>query len=107
MHVKASPEVIRARMASDPHEHPIVPSEDVEEVLGLFAAEYGLSWVKHKVEIDTSEMQPEDILEAFFDVVRPQLLVFQPSSGVHWLVESDVSAGLWGSCGSWLRALVA
>ena len=74
MHVKASPEVIRARMASDPHEHPIVPSEDVEEVLGLFAAEYGLSWVKHKVEIDTSELQPEGILEAFFDVVRSRLL---------------------------------
>ena len=94
MHVKASPEVIRARMASDPHEHPIVPSEDVEEVLGLFAAEYGLSWVKHKVEIDTSEMQPEDILEAFFDVVHaPSSLIFsQARVFIGWLSLMSVRA---------------
>jgi len=30
----------------------------------------GISWIKQKVEIDTSELQPEGILEAFFDVVR-------------------------------------
>ncbi len=73
VHVKASPEVIRDRMQRDPHPHGIVPREDVEVVQELFASQFADSWIKHKVEIDTTELRPQDILTAFFRVARVHL----------------------------------
>lgn len=73
MHVKASPEAIRDRMRRDPHPHSLVPPKDVEVVQELFASQFADSWIKHKVEIDTTDLHPEDILTAFFRVARVHL----------------------------------
>ena len=71
--LKASPEVIRDRMRRDPHPSSLVPPEDVETVQQLFDSQYADSWIKHKVLIDTSDLQPENILKAFFEVARVHL----------------------------------
>ena len=67
VHLHATPEVIRARMASDPHPHQLVPSEDVEEVLAHYTDEVRLSWIKRKFAIDTSELTPDSLLQTFLD----------------------------------------
>ncbi len=73
VHLYASPDVIRSRMASDPHPHPLVPSGDVEEILDRFDAEVRLSWLKRKFAIDTSELTPESLLETFLEKSVPFL----------------------------------
>lgn len=73
VHLKARPEIIRARMASHPHPHQLVPTADVEEVLARFAEEYRHSWIRRKFEIDTSELSPPQLLEAFFRLSIPHL----------------------------------
>ena len=67
VHLYARPDVIRSRMVSTPHPHPLVPSADVEEILDRFAEEIRLSWMKRKFAIDTSNLTPESLLEAFLE----------------------------------------
>lgn len=69
----ASPAVIRQRMAGSPHQYPVVPAEDVEAVSGEFEAEYRGSWIERKLRIDTSELQPDQLLPAFLRQVKPLL----------------------------------
>lgn len=69
----ASPEVIRQRMAASPHQHPVVPSEDVDAVGREFEAEYRRSWIERRLQIDTSELQPEQLLPTFLRQVKPFL----------------------------------
>jgi hypothetical protein len=71
--LKASPEVIRRRMESAPHEYQIVPSSDVEAVSAEFEAEYRLSWIGQKLTIDTSELTPSQLLAAFQEGIVPHL----------------------------------
>ena len=71
----ARPEVIRERMAAAPHRHPVVQPADVEEVQQQFEAEFAASWIRRKVRLDTSELAPDQILDRFLAVVRPQLAV--------------------------------
>ncbi len=65
VHLKASSEVIRARMESAPHDFPLVRAEDVPAVLAQFAEEYRVSWIHHKIEIDTSASTPQGLLQEF------------------------------------------
>lgn len=67
VHLNASPSVIRSRMNSAPHPHSLVPSGDVEQILDRFAEEVGQSWLKRKFAIDTSNLTPESLLEAFLE----------------------------------------
>jgi len=73
VHLKARPEVIRSRMAAQPHPHQLVPSGDVEAVLAHFAQEYRHSWIRRKFEIDTSDLSPAQLLETFLRLSIPHL----------------------------------
>jgi hypothetical protein len=71
VHLKASPATIRARMERAPHEYPLVRKEDVESVQEAFEAEYRASWIGNKIEIDTSDLTPEGLLQEFLDRSLP------------------------------------
>ena len=71
--LKASPDVIRQRMAAAPHVYPVVKAEDVETVNGEFEREYGASWLEHKLTIDTSDLTSEQLFETFMKRVVPCL----------------------------------
>lgn len=73
LQVTASPEVIRQRMSASPHRYPVVPAEDVEAVSQQFEAEYRASWIERKLRIDTSNLQPEQLLPTFLRQVTPLL----------------------------------
>ena len=73
VHLKASPEVIRQRMTEAPHAYPVVPSKDVDEILEAFQWEYRQTWIRRKLEIDTSELTPEGLLETFLTASVPHL----------------------------------
>jgi hypothetical protein len=61
----AQPEVLRRRMRQDPHDYPIVPESDVEEVQAQFEQEFGASWIQHKLRIDTSALAGDQLLHQF------------------------------------------
>jgi hypothetical protein len=71
--LSASPDVIRKRMTTSPHEYPVVPPGDVEEINKAFQAEYAASWIPNKLHIDTSELSPEQLLPTFLKRVTPFL----------------------------------
>ena len=71
--LSARPEVIRKRMAEVPHDYPVVKPEDVETINQEFLAEYGASWIKRKLHLDTSDLTPEGLFETFLQRVRPCL----------------------------------
>ena len=73
VHLHARPEVIRRRMQSDPHPHQLVPEGDVEEILERFEQEVRLSWIHNKFAIDTSDLAPAELLEAFLEKSIPYL----------------------------------
>lgn len=72
-HLTARPEVIRARMASHPHPHPVVPAEDVPAILERFREEVARSWIHRKMTIDTSDLTPAQLLETFLVRSVPHL----------------------------------
>ena len=69
----ASPEVIRARMKSAPHTYQIVKSSEVEEVQALFENNFKHSRIKRRAQLDTSDLEPDQVLDRFFEVVRPKM----------------------------------
>jgi hypothetical protein len=73
VHLHATPETIRARMATDPHPHPLVPTEDVPQILERFEQEVGKSWIRRKFAINTTELTPAQLLETFFERSIPHL----------------------------------
>ncbi|NKB65424.1 MAG: hypothetical protein GKR89_00040 [Candidatus Latescibacteria bacterium] len=73
VHLHASPEVIRARMAAAPHPHPLVSDADVPEILDRYAEEVRQSWIQRKFAIDTSELSPQRLLDAFLEQSVPYL----------------------------------
>lgn len=73
VHLKARQEVIERRMAEDTHQYPVVAKEDIGDILDEFQGEYRASWIKRKFEIDTSDLTPDGLLEAFLDGSVPHL----------------------------------
>ena len=71
VHLTARQEVIEARMESDPHEYPVVKKEDIPMVLNRFNDEVKVSWLKQKLEIDTSDLTPDQLLQTFLEKARP------------------------------------
>jgi hypothetical protein len=71
--VKASPDVIRRRMAENPHERGLVKDEDVERVLEAFQEQYDNSFIRKKFDIDTSEATVEESLSDFLEKLQPHL----------------------------------
>ena len=73
VHLKARPEVIEARMAADPHPYQLILKEDIATVLERFEGEYRASLLRRKIEIDTSDLAPEQLLATFLRQVTPHL----------------------------------
>ena len=69
----ASPEVIKQRMKDAPHDYPIVPESDIEEVQAAFREEFRNSFFKQKFEIDTSTLTPYTLLQSFLAQSFPHL----------------------------------
>jgi hypothetical protein len=69
----AGSDVIRKRMKADTHRYQLVQPAEVEEVQAQFEAEFRASWLKRKTRLDTSDLKPDEVLDRFFEVVRPKL----------------------------------
>ena len=67
VHLHARPEIIAKRLADTPHLHTIIQKDHIPMVLDGFAEEYRASWIQHKIEIDTSDLSPTDLLAVFFN----------------------------------------
>ena len=65
VHLKASTDTIEKRMEVAPHLFPVVLKADVQEILEEFQREYRETWIKRKFEIDTTDLTPEELMEAF------------------------------------------
>lgn len=72
-HLYARPDVIRVRMETDPHPFPLVPSEDVPDILQQFKEEVAKSWIPQKFAIDTSDLTPAQLLDTFLEQSTPYL----------------------------------
>ena len=67
VHLTARPAVIVARMKSHPHGHTLIQEADIPMLLKQFRQKYHESWIKEKIEIDTSDLTPEQLLQEFLD----------------------------------------
>ena len=73
VHVKASPEAIRERMKAEPGENGLVQDEDVESILERFEQEYSRSFIRQKIQIDTTDLTPDEALAQFVEQIQPHL----------------------------------
>ncbi|MBM3934175.1 MAG: hypothetical protein FJ319_07725 [SAR202 cluster bacterium] len=73
VNMTAKPDVIRARMKAEPHPYQLLKPSEVEEVQAEFEREFFTSWITRKVTLDTSYVQPEQLLKLFLQAVRPKL----------------------------------
>ena len=71
--VKASPEVIAARMKEDPHDNGVLKEKDIELVLGRFEEEYERPKMANKITIETTSATVEESLAEFVQKVQPFL----------------------------------
>jgi len=69
----ARPEVLRGRMETQPHPEPLVPSEEVPEVLARFEEEFSQSVIRQKFRFDTSDLAPEQLRPEFLAAVESYL----------------------------------
>ena len=65
VHLTASPEVIQKRMETDPHEYSLIQKEDIPTLLDRFQQEFDASLIPNKIQIDTSDLAPEVLLQTF------------------------------------------
>lgn len=70
----ASPEAIAKRMAADPHEYQVIKMEDTPLLLEKFNEEYRASAIHAKIQIDTTELTPDQVLEEFLRQARARYL---------------------------------
>lgn len=73
VYLTASPDIVEKRMAETPHDYPIIPREDIREILNAFQKEYAGSWIKRKFQIDTTDLTPKKLLQTFLDASTPHL----------------------------------
>lgn len=73
VHLTARPEVIAARMQKTPHQHTLIQAADIPMLLDLFRAKFHESWIKEKLEIDTSDLTPAQLLQTFLTKSQPHL----------------------------------
>ena len=60
-------------METAPHQYPVVPRGDVQEILDEFQREYRETWIKRKIEIDTTDLTPERLVDVFLAESVPHL----------------------------------
>jgi thymidylate kinase len=90
--VKASPEVIAARMDENPHQNPLVPKKDIKKILKRFEEEFEASTMLNKIAIDTSASTVEESLAEFVEKVAP---VLNDRDRTAMLVKKAEKAGDW------------
>lgn len=73
VHLTAAPSVIEARMEEYPHPCSLIRKADIPMLLQQFLQAYGASWVKHKIQIDTSDLTPDQLLQKFLEASIPHL----------------------------------
>ena len=69
----ANPQVIERRMSETPHDYPIVRKGDIPTVLDRFQQEFGQSLIRGKISIDTSNLDPQGLLDRFLEAAIPHL----------------------------------
>ena len=70
----ASPEAIAKRMAADPHEYQVIRTEDIPLLLEKFDEEFRASAIHAKIQIDTTDLTPDQVLEEFLRQARARYL---------------------------------
>jgi hypothetical protein len=65
VHLIASLEVIQRRMETDPHEYSLIKKEDIPMLLDSFQQEFDASLILNKIQIDTSDLAPDELLQTF------------------------------------------
>lgn len=70
----ASPETIANRMKESPHEYQVIKKEDIPMLLEAFEKEFQNSTIHPKIEIDTTKMSPEQVLDEFLEQARQRHL---------------------------------
>ena len=65
VHLTASVEVIQRRMETDPHEYSLIKNADIPMLLDRFQEEFDASLIPNKIQIDTSDMAPDVLLQTF------------------------------------------
>lgn len=65
VHLIASPEVIQKRMETDPHEYSLIKKKDIPMILDSFQQEFDASLIPNKIQIDTSDLTPDELLQTF------------------------------------------
>ncbi|MCE2395885.1 hypothetical protein J4G02_15050 [Candidatus Poribacteria bacterium] len=65
VHLTASPEVIQKRMETNLHEYCLIKTEDIPMLLDRFQEEFDASLIPNKIQIETSDLTPETLLETF------------------------------------------
>lgn len=63
--LRASPDAILDRMERDPHKYNVIQKDDVPELLAKFETAYQQSIIQRKISIDTTNLTPDELLEAF------------------------------------------
>ena len=71
--VKASPEVIAKRMKENPHRYPVVPEQDIPDVLQQFEDAHQNSSIRFKITLDTSTATIDETVAEFVEKIRPHL----------------------------------
>ena len=67
VHLTASAEVVQKRMETAPHEYSLIKKEDIPMLLDRFQEEFDASLIPNKIQIDTSALAPEALLQTFLD----------------------------------------
>ncbi|MHA2391409.1 MAG: hypothetical protein ACXAEX_05530 [Promethearchaeota archaeon] len=70
----ASAEAIAKRMDAAPHEYQIIKRNDIPYLLEKFSEEFQASAIHAKIEINTSDLTPNEVLEEFLREARAQYL---------------------------------
>ena len=66
VHLHARPEVIKKRMQKTPHPHTLIEIEHIPDLLAEFEQQYHQSWIQRKIDIDTSDLASDELLDVFF-----------------------------------------
>lgn len=69
----ARKEAITKRMKESPHLYAVVQEQDIEEVSRRFVEEFGRSWLRKRIQIDTSDLTPNQVMERCLTMVQPYL----------------------------------
>ena len=71
--LKASPDVIRQRMKTNPHARTVLRDEDIEAVVDEFQHHFSHSLLRYKITLDTSKSTVEQTMAQFVEQIKPHL----------------------------------